>query len=53
MVLIIGGTLAIANIYLTVRSIYNIGKRDAQREFMKLQQKQDSMYILKQEEYDR
>jgi ABC-type lipoprotein release transport system permease subunit len=37
MVLIIGGALAVANIYLVVSSIYNIGKRDAEKEFLELQ----------------
>ena len=36
-VLIIGGALAVANIYFVVSSIYNIGKRDAEKEFLQLQ----------------
>ena len=36
-ILIIGGTLAVANIYFVVSSIYNTGKRDAEKEFMELQ----------------
>jgi len=36
-VLIIGGILSIAYVYMLVSSIYNIGKRDAQREFIELQ----------------
>jgi len=36
-VLVIGGILALANIYLLITSIYNIGKRDAEMEFIKRQ----------------
>jgi uncharacterized membrane protein YphA (DoxX/SURF4 family) len=36
-VLIIGGALAIANIYFIVNSIYNMGVNDAKKEFMQLQ----------------
>jgi hypothetical protein len=58
--LIIGGTLSIAYIYTLVSSIYDIGKRDAEREFMelqhieslKLQREQDSINILNQTEYE-
>jgi hypothetical protein len=36
-VLVIGGALAAANLYFVVSSIYSIGKRDAEREFLRLQ----------------
>jgi len=36
-VIIVGGLLAAANIYFVVSSVYNIGKNDAQKEFMKLE----------------
>ena len=36
-VLIIGGALAVANIYFVFTSIYNIGKEDAKMEYLKLQ----------------
>jgi hypothetical protein len=35
--LIISVTLAVVYIYFVISSIYNIGKRDAEREFLKLQ----------------
>jgi hypothetical protein len=54
--------LTVANIYFVVSSIYNIGKHDAENEFLelrhiensKLLQKQDSINILnqKQNEYE-
>ena len=34
---VIGGALSIAYIYMLVSSIYNIGKQDAEKEFMELQ----------------
>lgn len=59
-VLLIGGALAVANIYFLVSAIYNIGRRDAEIEFiklqyemLKLQQKENSINILEQHEYDR
>lgn len=36
-VLVVGGALATANLYFVASSIYNIGKRDAEREFLRLQ----------------
>ena len=33
----VGGVLAIANIYFIASSIYNMGKRDAERKFLELQ----------------
>ncbi len=59
-VLILGSVLAIANLYLVVSSIYNIGKRDAETEFMKLQhietlklqQQKDSINIQNQKAYE-
>lgn len=59
-VLVIGGILSIAYIYTLVSSICNIGKQDAGKEYMelqhieilKLQQKQDSINILNQQEYE-
>jgi hypothetical protein len=36
-VLIIGGILAFVNIWFVVSSIYNMGKRDAEKEFLELQ----------------
>ncbi|GHT41995.1 hypothetical protein FACS189437_09560 [Bacteroidia bacterium] len=61
MVLIIGGALALANIYFVVSSIYNMGVNDAKKQFLevqhietlKLQQsKKDSINILNQKEYE-
>ena len=37
MVLLIGGALAAANIYFVANSIYNMGKRDAEKKFLELQ----------------
>jgi ABC-type lipoprotein release transport system permease subunit len=37
MVLIIGGTLAVANIYYVVSSIYNMGVHDAKKQFLEVQ----------------
>ena len=59
-VLIIGGIFSIVSIYTLVSSIYNIGKHDAQKEFMKLQHietlklqpKQDSINILNSKDYE-
>jgi hypothetical protein len=61
MVLIIGGALAVANIYFVVSSIYNMGVSDAKKQFLemqhietlKLQQsKNDSINSIKNEEYE-
>jgi ABC-type lipoprotein release transport system permease subunit len=35
-VLIVGGALVVGYVYMLASSIYNIGKRDAQREFLEL-----------------
>jgi hypothetical protein len=35
-VLTVGGVLAVANIYFIANSIYNMGKRDAERQFLEL-----------------
>jgi hypothetical protein len=61
-ILVIGGAMTVANIYLVVSSIYNIGRKDAETEFMelrhietlKLQQKQssDSINIQNQKAYE-
>ena len=59
-VLIIGGLLSIAYIYTLVSSIYDIGKQDAETEFMelqhievlKLQSENDSINILNEIEYE-
>lgn len=53
-VLVIGGVLTVANIYIVVNSVYNIGKRDVQKEFIelqhieapKLQQRKDSLDLI-------
>jgi hypothetical protein len=37
MVLLIGGALAATNIYFVANSIYNMGKRDAEKKFLELQ----------------
>jgi hypothetical protein len=61
-VLIIGGVLAVANIYILINSIYSIGRRDVQMEYIRLQhieslqlqQSNDTIYTLKQQdEYDK
>ncbi|MDR2690941.1 MAG: TraL conjugative transposon family protein [Dysgonamonadaceae bacterium] len=36
-VLTVGGVLAVANIYFVANSIYNMGKRDAEKEFLKME----------------
>jgi hypothetical protein len=36
-VLTVGGVLAAANIYFIANSIYNMGKRDAEKEFLKME----------------
>jgi hypothetical protein len=59
-VLILGSVLAIANLYLVISSIYNIGRKDAEQEFMKLQhietlklqQQKDSINIQNQKAYE-
>jgi len=60
-VLIICTALAVANVWFVASSIYNIGKRDAEVEFlklqhtesMKLQHQKDSINRLNIQEYDR
>jgi hypothetical protein len=58
-VLVMGGFLVAVNIYVVVSSIYSIGKRDAEKEFMKIQHIQqlelqinDSINQLKQKIYE-
>lgn len=59
-VLVIGGVLSVVSIHTLVTSIYNIGKQDAEKEFMewqhietlKLQQKRDSINILIKKDYE-
>ena len=59
-ILIIGIALSVGYFYSIISSIYNIGKRDAEREFMelqhietlKLQKGNDSINILNQTEYE-
>jgi hypothetical protein len=57
-VLIIGGALAVANIYFVVSSIYNIGVSDAKKQFLEVQHietlklQKDSINILNQKEYE-
>ena len=54
-VLVIGGSLSIAFIHSIVSSIYNIGKRDAERiyiEQLELKDENDSINLLKQNMYD-
>ena len=53
-VVVIGGSLSIAYIYMLVSSIYNMGKEDAEKKFIELQhiesfklQKQDSTKSIK------
>jgi hypothetical protein len=36
-VLTVGGALAVANLYFVASSIYSMGKRDAEREFLKVE----------------
>jgi hypothetical protein len=36
-VLTVSGVLAVANIYFVANSIYNMGKRDAEKEFLKME----------------
>jgi hypothetical protein len=36
-VLTVGGVLAVAHIYFVANSIYNMGKRDAEKEFLKME----------------
>jgi hypothetical protein len=36
-VLTVGGVLAVANIYFVANSIYRMGKRDAEREFLQVE----------------
>lgn len=60
-ILVLGGTLSIMHIYSLAGSVYNIGKRDARREYMmetehikplELQQANDSINLLKQQMYE-
>ena len=64
-ILVVGGFLAVANIYLVITSINNIGKQDAKMEYLKLQhietlqlqkmkENSDSIknYVLKNYEYE-
>ncbi len=59
-VVIIGGALSIAYIYMLASSIYNMGKQDAEKDFLelqhietlKLQGENDSINILNPENYD-
>jgi hypothetical protein len=54
-VLTVGGVLAAANIYFVANSIYNMGKRDAEKKFLELQHiepvelplTKDSIYSMK------
>jgi ABC-type lipoprotein release transport system permease subunit len=50
-VLILCVALGGANIYIVVNAIYNIGKRDAQKEFLELKHINDSINQLKQQKY--
>jgi hypothetical protein len=57
-VLVIGGSLCIAYLYILVNSIYSIGKREAENEFLKLQHieslqlQSDSINNLNKKEYE-
>lgn len=57
-VLVIGGTLAVTNIYFVVSSIYNMGVSDAKKQFLEVQHietlklQNDSINILNQKEYE-
>jgi hypothetical protein len=57
-VLILGSLLSVFSIYTLVRSIYNIGKNDAEREFLEIRHietlklQKDSINILNQKEYE-
>jgi hypothetical protein len=60
-VVIVCGALALANIYLVVSSIYNMGKHDAEKQFLELQHieslelplKNDSIKLkVKSKEYE-
>jgi len=58
-VLVICSVFAVANIYFVVRSIYSIGKNDAEKELIKLQhierlnfQQNDSINQIKQKMYE-
>jgi hypothetical protein len=61
-VLVVGLVCGIAFLYMMIASIYNIGKRDAEKEFLQLQHieslelqpkvKNDSINILNQKEYE-
>jgi hypothetical protein len=59
-VLVIGGALAVANLYFVVSSIYKTGKQEAEKQFMEwhhiktpeLGSKQDSINILNHKKYE-
>jgi len=57
-VLIIGAGLTVVHFWFLVSSIYNIGKRDAENEFLKLQHieslkiQSDSINSIKNKEYE-
>ncbi|MDR0873131.1 MAG: TraL conjugative transposon family protein [Prevotellaceae bacterium] len=57
-VLVIGGALAVANIYFVVSSIYNMGVSDAKKQFLEvrhietLKLQKDNINILNQTEYE-
>ena len=59
-ILIVGGILTIVHIWFVVSSIYNMGKHDSEKDFLrlqhieslKLQTKNDSINILNQKEYE-
>jgi hypothetical protein len=57
-VLVIGGVLTVANIWLVATSIYNIGRRDAEADFMELRHietlklQRDSIDNLNLNEYE-
>jgi len=60
LVLIFGGALGTAYICILYKAVYNIGKRDAERQFLEIrhiespdfQLKQNSINFLNQEEYE-
>jgi hypothetical protein len=47
-VFLCGGILAAANIYIVVASVYEIGRRDAEKEWMQLPQHNDSIRLIEQ-----
>jgi len=60
LVLIFGGVLGTAYVCILYKAVYNMGKRDAEKEFLEIrhierlnfQSKQNSINFLNQEEYD-